>query len=369
MHIHLIASLIAFHCLVSCRQDMGLTPTMAANATCQSIAVEQPFPETTLPQSTNMVLQSVDGGQSWQDVSTGLPREVQPILVFVNDGEVFLGTQNGLYSSPITCAAPNWQQVPFLNGRILGVSPGRYGLYVCSYGLGIFQNLGGTGVWKNINKTMKDNTVRCVLETPDGAILAGSDSGIFKSADGGQTWKQVFAEGMVLNLVESGGVLIGGGARGVLRSTDGGAHWDVVLNENILAKNTTHIKDQFVTILGTTDPNKDRFGSMDSTKGRPQGITNRLRASADGGQTWQRMDQALLPLPGVYGMDESLSQAKDIYDIVQAGELLFCTFDTGVFRSSDQGKSWTRVLPNTGNKMLHLAASGQTIFLVLFDGC
>lgn len=359
MHIHLIASLIAFHCLVSCRQDMGQTPTLAANAACQSIAVNQPFPETTLPQTTNLVFQSVDGGQTWQDVSTGLPKDEQPALVFVHEGEVFLGAQNGLYRSRMTNSDPFWQLVPFLNGRITDIAPGRTGLYVCSYGHGVFQNIAGTAAWKNINKTMKDNTVWCVLETPDGAILVGSDSGIFKSADGGQTWKQVFAEGMVLNLVESNGVLIGGGARGVVRSTDGGAHWDVVLYENTMAKNTTHIKDRFVTILGTMDP----------TKRNPQGITNRLRASADGGQTWQRMDQALLPLPGVYGMDESLAQAMDIYDIVQAGELLFCTFDTGVFRSSDQGKSWTRVLPNTGNKTLHLAASGQTIFLVLFDGC
>lgn len=97
----------------------------------------------------------------------------------------------------------------------------------------------------------------------NGAVFVGCDNGYFRSADHGQTWKQVFDGGMILNIVAADGVLIGGGSQGVLRSTDGGEHWESVFDENILAKKTGRLKDDFVTILGTKDP----------TKINPEGIT------------------------------------------------------------------------------------------------
>lgn len=205
-----------------------------------------------------------------------------------------------------------------------------------------------------LTNTLKDKTVRTVLETADGALFVGCDSGIFKSTNNGQTWKQVFEEGIVLNIVEMGGVLIGGSVNGVLRSTDGGEHWNYALNENILAKKTGLIGNQFVTILGTTD----------ATKLIPEGVTHRLRASDDGGKTWHRLERALFPVQGAYDMDERLSQVKDLYDIIQAGEYLFCSFDAGIFRSSDQGKTWEPVFPTNGQVSFNFAVSGQVIYAV-----
>jgi hypothetical protein len=128
----------------------------------------------------------------------------------------------------------------------------------------------------------------------------------------------------------------------------------------ILAKKTGIIGDRFVTILGTED----------ASKVNPAGITHRLRASADGGKTWQRMDRAMGPLQCVYDMDERLAEALDIYDIVQAGEYLFYSFNTGIFRSSDYGKSWELVFPSDGNTSFTLAVAGKVIYAVKgFAGC
>lgn len=302
----------------------------------------------------NAMFQSTDGGQTWQDASAGLPDKVRVEGVFASGNDVFVTSGNALYRRSNASIAPVWEQILLL-GTINAVAPGQKGLYASSYERGLFQNVPGTIVWESRSKTLKDKSIRTVLETPDGSVLVGTDSGIFKSVDGGENWKQVFSKGMVLDLVASGDVLIGGGTQGVLRSTDGGEHWDNVLNENIMAKKTARLKDHFVAILGTEDPKKPN----------PDGVTSRLRASADGGKTWKRLEQPLFPLK-TYDMDESLLPALDIYDIVQLGEHLFCSFDTGIFRSSDQGKTWQRVFGKGG---FNLAVSGGVIYAVPGGGC
>ena len=355
MHIHLFALLVFFQSFTACQQDQERTRPLAASIGALSVVDSLRNPET----AANIVFQSVDGGQSWQDVSAGLPNNVSTEGVFISGGEVFLGTGNGLYRSSSTARAPVWQKEFLLEGRINDVFPGRAGLYATSYAHGLFQNLAGTGMWHAVSTSLPDKSVRTVLESKDGSIFLGTDSGIFKSADGGKTWKQVFAGGIVLDLVAAGNVLIGGSFLGVLRSTDGGEHWAEVLNETILAKKTGLLGDRFVTILGTKDPSQVN----------PEGVTQRLRVSADGGQTWQRMEQPLLPLQGAYDMDASLLQVRDIHDIVQLGEILFCSFDTGIYRSLDQGKTWLLVYPSDGKSRFTLGVSGKVVYAVQGGGC
>lgn len=136
----------------------------------------------------DLVYQSADGGETWQNVSAGLPADMQVQVFFATGSEIFLGYEEGLYHRN-TSASPAWQHELLLHGRITDVYPGRSGLFACSYGLGLFQNIFGTGIWKNMNNSLEDKSVRTVLETPDGTIFVGTDIGIYKSDDGSQTWK------------------------------------------------------------------------------------------------------------------------------------------------------------------------------------
>lgn len=379
MYNHILACLLFFQSFVACQQGPAeVQPLATANIGFASMAANKQCLEKARPSATNIVFRSADGGQTWQDVSAGLPENTQVQEVFASGSDLFLGGEKGVYRSSSPFAAPVWEQEILLTGRITDVSPGRTSLYACSYGSGLFQKILGTPIWEGISNTLKDKTVRTVLESPDGTVLVGTDTGIFKSANGGQTWKQVFANGMVLDLVAANGILIAGGRQGVLRSTDGGEHWDAVLNEHILAKKTSLLQDRFVTILGTKDPSQriqtvlpasdsvfvTILGTENPSQVNPEGITSRLRASTDGGKTWQRMESALGPVQGIYNMDERLTQVKDVYDIVQVGESLFCSFDTGIFRSADQGKTWELVLPSRGKLIFRLAVSGGVIYAV-----
>ncbi|MDZ4681240.1 MAG: hypothetical protein SH848_19920 [Saprospiraceae bacterium] len=361
MRIPILAFLLLLQSFMACQRVEENTLPMTASIGFPSIPGGQQDSETTDPLATNLIFQSTDGGQTWQDISAGLPAKLEIRSVFANGDELLLGAANGLYRSSTRSAAPRWRKEQLLDERITEIFPGRAGPYVCSYEKEFLQEvIPGTGMWKPVYTTLKDKSVRTVLETPDGAIFVGCDNGIFKSTNHGRTWKQVFDKGLVLNIVAADGVLISGGSEGVLRSTDGGEHWESVLDENILAKKTGRLKDDFVTILGTTDP----------TKVNPDGITSRLRISTDGGKTWERMERALLPLANTYDLEERLSEALDLYDIVQVGEFLFCSFDTGVFRSADKGKSWEPVLSSKDEKVFTFAVSGKVIYAVVApEGC
>lgn len=361
MRIHILAFLLFLQSFTACQQHEEKGAPFTAGIGFPSLPGGQQDPEPSGATAAGLIFQSTDGGQTWQDISSGLPAKLEVWSIFADDDQVLLGGESGLYRSGTHSTGRKWRKEQLLDERISEIFPGRSGLYVCSYEKGILQEvIPGTGMWRPVYKTLKDKGVRTILETSDGAVFVGSDHGIFKSSDKGQTWKPVFEEGMILNLVEADGVLIGGGAEGVLRSTDGGEHWELVLDENILAKKTGRLHDDFVTILGTKD----------ATKINPEGITSRLRISVDAGKTWQRMEQPLLPLPDAYQLEERLSDALDLYDIVQVGEFLFCSFNTGVFRSADKGKSWEPVLPSRDKWVYNLAVSGKVIYAVVVpSGC
>ncbi|MBX2891005.1 MAG: hypothetical protein KF734_08770 [Saprospiraceae bacterium] len=291
--------------------------------------------------AANIVFQSLDGGQTWQDVGNGLPENIAVGRIYADGNDIYLAAEGGLYHRSTALVAPVWDKEVFLSEKVTNIFPGQSGLYASSYQNGFFRGMPSTGVWVPMHNTLEDKTVRAILEAPNGTLFVGCESGLYRSADGGNCWKQVYAESGVNSLAMSGDVLICASYKGLLHSTDSGESWVRVLHDPGFG--TKSIKGGFVTI---------------ADDGRWQeGKPNKLYASADEGKTWQRID-------------EGLSLARDIYDIVQAGKYLFCSTDAGISRSTDGGKTWELMRPRTDEKeMFHLAVSGQMVFAVRVFGC
>ena len=156
----------------------------------------------------NIVFKSTDGGQTWQDISEGLPENLQGEDVqrdgfFANESGLYLRAGNGIYHSKPNCTAPFWKKEMFPDEHCMQISQSYQGQ--CLDGQ-FLQKIDGTNVW-----------VRTVLQTAGGTVFIGSDKGLFKSTNSGKTWKHVDTGSWVMKLVESNGVLLATSQGGILR--------------------------------------------------------------------------------------------------------------------------------------------------------
>ncbi len=271
------------------------------------------------PGATNIIFQSKDGGQTWQDISQSLPEHEQPEDFFASESDLYLRIKNVMYRSKSNLKTPVWEKENVLEQRNASIAFNRSGVMAFNYEGQVYQKMSSTGNWLPIYTSFKKHTMRTIFETSDGTVFICSDNGLFKSADQGQSWKQVQNEGWVMDMVEAEGVLIATGQSGIMRSIDKGEHWEWVINEGGVGIAVERINGGFAAISYNT---------------RSQ--SRRIRISLDSGKTWQAIDDELQP---------SLS----ISSIKQMGKYLLCGHPDGIFRSSDMGKTWNLVHSGVDN--------------------
>ncbi|MCX8491937.1 MAG: hypothetical protein ORN54_12815 [Cyclobacteriaceae bacterium] len=186
------------------------------------------------------------------------------------------------------------------------------------------------------------------LHRPD---LATGD-GIFKSIDGGNTWKHIGLDdaqqiGRVVVHPTNPEIVFAAvlghpyGAnemRGVYRTKDGGASWEKVLYIN---HNTGAIQVEF-------DPTNPEVLFADLWEHREgpwenasfSGTNSGLHKSTDGGTTWRKLTAGLPTSAqglGRIGIGISNSNPKRMFATVDARE------QGGIYRSDDAGESWKLV--------------------------
>lgn len=183
------------------------------------------------------------------------------------------------------------------------------------------------------------------LHRPD----LGVGDGIYKSIDGGKTWKHIGLRDvqqvgrLIVHPTNPDIVIVAGlghpyGAndeRGVFRTKDGGKSWEKVLYKN---HNTGAIQVEF----DPTNPEIIYADLWEHQEGPWEnasfsGPNSGLYKSTDGGNTWKPLTQGL---PGAQqglgriGFGISLTNPKRMYATVDA------RVNAGVYRSDDGGENW-----------------------------
>jgi photosystem II stability/assembly factor-like uncharacterized protein len=285
----------------------------------------------------NTVLKSIDGGQTWLDISEGLPENLPRDGFFANESGLYLRAGNGMYHNKPNYTAPFWKQEIFPDEHS-SIAPGKRGIFAYNVDGQFLQRIDGTNVWSPVYTNFQGREVRTLFESDGGAVFVGSNNGLFKSTNSGKTWKQVHTGGGVMKLVESRGVLMATSQKGIIRSTDDGENWDLAISEGGVGISVEVINGGFAAITFNTASR-----------------TRRVRTSYDGGKNWQPIDA-------------DLPAHASIASIIQVGDYFFCGHPTGIFRSSDKGKTWNLLLPSIENKVFNLSVSGNVIYAIPRDG-
>lgn len=191
----------------------------------------------------------------------------------------------------------------------------------------------------------------------DGICFAARNSGLYRSDDGGTTWRSTYGSlGLEAPLAttavvtspdfESDRSIFAGVQGGVLRSVDGGKNWNVaVLRSPPPTVSTLAVSPNF-THDGTL------FAGM---------VEDGVFRSADRGSRWAAWNFGLLDL-SAFSMAISPDFAND--------ETLFAGTETGIFRSTNGGRAWREVnFPTDLAPVLSLALSPDYAHdTVLFAG-
>ena len=366
--------------LIGYSSNTALESSPASQANISSPTTANPTTTNdVIPEATNIMLQSKDGGQTWDDISQGLPEKEQPTGFFAGPSDLFLRIKNVMYHSKSNLKVPVWEKEHTLYPGSTSIAFNPSGIKAYNFEGQIYQKTDAketwspvhrefrkplTGTWSRVNTNFQKPWLRAIIETSDGSVFLSCDDGLYKSADQGQSWKNVLKGGWVMDIVESDGVLIGTSQSGIIRSTDNGEHWETVINEGGVGIAVERIDGGFAAISYNT-----------------KSQSRRIRISLDDGKTWQAIDEGLQPnlflsSVKIYKTSSSFTpvnglQAKAfISSIKQMGKHLICGHPDGILRSSDMGATWDLVHAGVDEKGFKIYASGDVLYAVLgFTGC
>ncbi|MGH9862122.1 MAG: VPS10 domain-containing protein [Candidatus Acidiferrales bacterium] len=331
------------------------------------------------------VWKTTNGGMSWTplfdkesvaSIGSVAVSESDPNVIYVGTGEACIRGNishgDGVYKS--TDAGKTWTNVGLRDtrniGRVLVHPRNPDNAYVAALGhaygqnseRGVFRTLDGGKTWEKVlYKDEKTGAIDIALDRSNPRILfaalweagrtpwsltsGGPGSGLYKSSDGGATWKQITGNGWPEGTLGKIGVSISGGnpnriyvmlealeeAGGVYRSDDGGEHWRQMTSDHRLRHRPwyyTHIT------ADTKDPETVYV------------LCVGLYRSSDGGRTWT-------PMRAMHGDHHGLwVDPNNPKRMIGAN-------DGGATITVDGGESWSRQDNQPTAQFYHVTTDNQ----------
>ncbi len=181
------------------------------------------------------VYTSADAGRTWSHQAAVESVPFIETIEVSRDQTIYLGGRNGLYRSDHQ--GKTWQQI-LRSARVLTLAASGDVLLVGTEQDGVLRSDDGGRTFTGANAGLLDLTVMALALSPDferdGTAFLASASGLYRTRNGGKSWRPVDVDAAVQclyvspSLTQDGLVLAGTESEGLLRSDDTGAHWEAV---------------------------------------------------------------------------------------------------------------------------------------------
>jgi photosystem II stability/assembly factor-like uncharacterized protein len=300
---------------------------------------------------------SEDNGDHWRNISD----VVGGSIAFDSLGNIYLGSDH-LYVSRDHGLSWVTSDSGLPSIGITGiVCDKENNIYVSISNEGVFRSTNSGVTWQKINNYLKDISVTSILALSEDSILVGSTSGVFCSSDQGNHWTQVIPANLydsysILKKSSNGYIFTGTYPKGIFSSSDRGNTW-------------INCKPYFSYPLAMVIDNRNYVfvGSWQD------GII----VSKDNGHSWQHVgmdsiwiESGTLAIDGtifwgtnqngIYSQsaDGTIRQVANVPEVISmtcssSGVLFAGTYGSGIFRSTDNGKSWSNVNNNSPARFIY----------------
>lgn len=254
----------------------------------------------------------------------------------------------------------------FMSGRIsdIAIHPTNENIWYVTVGSGgVWKTENAGTTWKALFEKQTSYAIGCVTLDPsnpeivwvgtgenNGGRHIGFGDGIYRSEDGGSTWKNMGLtksehiskiivhpkNSNIIWVAAQGPLWSSGGERGVYKTIDGGKSWNKVLETDEWTGATDLLVDpRNPNILYAATWQRQRTVAAYMSGGPGSGI----HRSRDGGKTWEELSTGLPTSNlGKIGLVMSPQQPDVIYAAIELDRR-----KGGVYRSDNQGGSWTKM--------------------------
>lgn len=258
----------------------------------------------------------------------------------------------------------------YCSGRIadFAVNPKNHAEYFVAVASGhVWKTTNAGTTWQPVFDNYGSYSIACVVIDPNNPHTVwvgtgennhqralGYGDGVYKSTDGGQTWKNMGLKdsrqiGMiaidprnsnVVYVAAEGSVWGPGSERGLYKTTDGGKTWNKVLNiSDNTGVNNIIIDPRYPDVLYATSEQRRRH-VFTKIGGGPE---TAIYKSTNAGASWDKLTSGL-PSDDMGGIGLALSPVNPdyLYAIIEAaGD------GSGFYRSTNRGASWEKMSSHT----------------------